>query len=169
MADSYEQQLTIFSISDVLSTSLSKNVPPHGVELLEALEKMSKIAALDGDPSPTALQLIERIESADPNAPDVDEDNTNLGWGHMQFTAGNLTCRSVLRTWEDIGNVKMAYRLLAATVKTCLVARHLCFTNNINASESPSSYLSDSYLREVVEILWNLREPEQVNYSIFLD
>lgn len=145
----------VFLILDAFSTTFNKNMPPHATELLEALQKISDTAALNGNPSPTALQFIERIEAADPNAPDIDEDDTNIGWGHNQFTSGSLTCRSVLRTWVDIGNVKSAYRLLAASLKTCLVARHLCFTNKIPVS---GSYLSDSYLREVVEILWELRE-----------
>lgn len=129
----------------------------HAIELLDALEKISGSAALNnGTPSSTVIQFIERIESADPTAPDIDEDDTNIGWGHSQFTSGGLTCRSVLQTWSDIGNVQTAYHLLAASLKTGLVARHLCFANKVSVSDS-SSYLSDAYLREVVEILWNFR------------
>ncbi|KAF8971845.1 hypothetical protein BDZ97DRAFT_1149417 [Flammula alnicola] len=148
---------TYDGLKDIFSTMFNKNTLPRAIELLEALEKISGSAALNsGSPSSTVLQFIERIESADPNTPDIDEHDTNIGWGHSQFTSGGLTCRSVLQTWSDIGNVKTAHRLLAASLKTCLVARHLCFTNKILMSDL-SSYLSDTYLCEVVEILWNFR------------
>ncbi|KAF8164675.1 hypothetical protein BJ912DRAFT_837916, partial [Pholiota molesta] len=85
------------------------NMPPHAIELLDALEKISGSAVLDsGTPSPTVIQFIEHIESADPTAPDIDEDDTNIGWGHYQFTSGGLNCRSALKAWSDIGNVKTA-------------------------------------------------------------
>ena len=106
------------------------------------------------DPPSTTVQFIERIEHAHPNAPGIEEDDTNIGWGHWQFTAGGMTCQSVLKTWSDIGGVTMAYRLLAASLKTCLVARHLCFMNKI--SPQSSSYLSDVYLEKVVSILWTM-------------
>lgn len=66
-----------------------------------------------------------------------------------------MTCRTVLKTWSDVGDTRTAYRLIAASLKTCLVSRHLCFTNKVSVP-SPSSYLSDAYLREVVGILWEL-------------
>lgn len=105
------------------------------------------------DPPTTTLRFIERIESANPHTPGIDEDDTNISWGHWQFTAGGITLRSVLKTWSDVGDVPTAYRLLAASLKTCLVARHLCFTNKISVQ---SSYLSDAYLEEVVDVLWNM-------------
>ncbi len=101
------------------------------------------------------IQFIERIESADLTAPDIDEDDTNISWGHSQFTAGSMTCTTVLKTWSEVGDTQTAYRLIAASLKTCLVACHLCFTNKV-AVPSSSSYLSDSYLQEVVRILWEL-------------
>ena len=105
------------------------------------------------DPPPTTLCFIERIETADPYAPDINEDDNNITWGHWQFTAGSMTLRSVIKTWSDVGDISTAYRLLAASLKTCLVARHLCFMNRISA---PSSYLSDIYLQEVVDVLWEI-------------
>ncbi len=107
---------------------------------------------IPGDPPSTTVQFIERIEHAHPDAPGIEEDDTNIGWGHWQFTAGGMTCQSVFKTWSDIGGVTMAYRLLAASLKTCVVARHLCFMNKI--SMQSSSYLSDVYLEKVVGILW---------------
>lgn len=107
----------------------------------------------ESDPPSPTIQFIRRIENANPNDPGIEEDDTNASWGHSQFTAGGITCRSVLKTWSDIANVTTAYRLLAASLKTCLVARHLCFTNNI---PEQSLYLSDIYLEQVVDILWNI-------------
>lgn len=126
----------------------------HAEDLLASFEMMKTSPShSESDPPSTTVQFIERIEQANPNAPGIEEDDTNVGWGHWQFTAGSMTCRTILKTWLDIGNVATAYRLLAASLKTCLVARHLCFTNNISVQ---SSYLSDAYLQQVVDILWNM-------------
>jgi hypothetical protein len=45
-----------------------------------------------------------------------------------------------------------ACNLIAAALKTCKVARHLCFEHNITTT----SYLSDIYLENVVSKLWDL-------------
>lgn len=120
---------------------------------MELLEKVSKSSTFNGQPCGATRALLTRIESADPVAPDIDEDDTNLGWGHIQFTAGGMTLSTVIRSWENVGNVATAYRLLAAAVKTCRVARHLCFLNNVVAT---GGFLSDSYLRNLVEIIWDM-------------
>lgn len=141
---------------DVLLRTFANTPVKHAEDLLNIFEKMKTSQShsnLKSDPPSTTVQFIERIENANPNAPGIEEDDTNIGWGHWQFTAGGMTCQSILKTWSDIGNVTTAYRLLAASLKTCLVARHLCFTNNISAR---SLYLSDVYLEQVVEILWNM-------------
>lgn len=120
---------------------------------MELLEKVSKSPAFNGQPCSSTLALLTRIELADPTAPGIDEDDTNLGWGHSQFTAGGITLSTVIRSWDNIGNVATAYRLLAAAVKTCRVARHLCFTNNIVAT---GGFLSDSYLQNLVEMICDM-------------
>jgi hypothetical protein len=135
-----------------VSTQEFSNIP-HLPACLELLQKVSKSAAFDGQPCSSTLALLTRIESADPTAPDIDEDDTNLGWGHVQFTVGGITLSTVIRSWENIGNVPTAFCLLAAAVKTCRVARHLCFTNNIIVT---TGFLSDSYLRNLVEIIWDM-------------
>jgi hypothetical protein len=98
------------------------------------------------------MAFLNRIERADPHAPDISEEDNNESWGHHQFTATSLTCTTVLTSWDCIDNIDVVCRLIAAAIKTCRVARHLCFSWNINAS----TYLSDIYLSNVVKLLWSL-------------
>jgi hypothetical protein len=102
------------------------------------------------EPSGNVVAFLDRIEQADPNSPDISEDDNNACWGHQQFTASTLTCTTVLISWQKIGNTDMACRLIAAAIKTCKVARHLCSSRNIDVN----SYLSDIYLSNIVELLW---------------
>lgn len=98
------------------------------------------------------LTFLDRIENADPNSPDISDDDKNTSWGHYQFTASTLTCSSVLSSWNSVGNASVACRLIAAAIKTCRVARLLCQSNRITTS----SYLSDIYLANIIELLWGL-------------
>ena len=102
-------------------------------------------------PTPTD-EFIARIENADPTAPDISEDDHGSSWGHLQFTGGSMTVTSVLTTWGCVGNTETACRLIAAAIKTCKVARHICFEQNVTTS----SYLSDAYLQNSIEVLWKL-------------
>ena len=103
-------------------------------------------------PSANLKLCLTRIEKADPNDTTIDEDNKGVGWGHHQFTAGSMTCTSVMTSWEDIGNAGTACKLIAAAICTCKVARYVCEKMNIKAT----SYISDMYLGQVIETLWNL-------------
>jgi hypothetical protein len=103
-----------------------------------------------GQPSSAVTSFISRIENADPNSPDMSEDDTNESWGHYQFTSGDMKCTTVLTSWGDIGNVDAARRLIAAAIKTCKVARYICFQRGVDTA----SYLSDMYLGIVIERLW---------------
>jgi hypothetical protein len=103
----------------------------------------------DGPPSDPVVAFLARIQDADPNSPELSEDNTNANWGHYQFS-GHV--RSVLTAWSSVGGNSMACKLIAAAIKTCKVARHLCYERGIH----PISYLSDAYLNEVVERLWTM-------------
>jgi len=103
-------------------------------------------------PSDDVLTFLDRIERADPNSPDISEDDTNESWGHYQYTAAGLTYTAVLTSWESIGNIDTACRLIAAAIKTCKVARHLCFAQHL----SPTSYLSEIYMNNIVELLLQL-------------
>ncbi|GBE83672.1 hypothetical protein SCP_0507270 [Sparassis crispa] len=99
----------------------------------------------------SVITFIERIENADPNSPDLSEDDLGTAWGHYQFTAGSMTSSSTLVSWDGIGS-EAARRLIAASIKTCKVARHVCFVSGIKMN----AYLSDAYLETTVEILWRL-------------
>lgn len=103
-----------------------------------------------GSPSNDVAAFITRIEEADPNSASLSEDDMGVSWGHYQFSAGALTCSSVLKSWASVGNNMTACRLIAAAVKTCKVARHVCGQQSI----LPTSYLADSYLERVIDLLW---------------
>jgi hypothetical protein len=98
------------------------------------------------------VAFLDRIENADPNSPDISDDDKNAAWGHYQFTASSLTCRSVLLSWSSVGSVDFACQLIAAAIKTSRVARQICHLNQLK----PTSFLSDIYLSNIIELLWGL-------------
>jgi hypothetical protein len=105
-----------------------------------------------GKSSDDFTTFLERIKNANLNDPNLSEDNLNASWGHYQFTAGRLTCTTVLTSWDVVGGCSNACDLIAAALKTCKVARHLCFERVVEVT----SYLSDIYLENVVSKLWDL-------------
>jgi hypothetical protein len=105
-----------------------------------------------GKPSNDFTAFLARINGADPNESDLSEDDLDASWGHYQFTAGRLTCTTVLTSWDVVGGCSNACDLIAAALKTCRVARHLCFEHSVTTI----SYLSDIYLENVVSKLWEL-------------
>jgi len=105
-----------------------------------------------GKTSENVTMLLERIQFADPNSPEFDEDNKGLGWGHYQFTAGGLSPSSSLTTWQDVGSVATAFNLVAATLKTCQEARLMCAKDE---TPKTNGFLSDAYLEETLEHLEN--------------
>ena len=100
-----------------------------------------------GQSSQQVITLLERIQSADPGSPDLEEDDLGASWGHYQFTAGGLTLSSALTTWQDVGSVMTALKLVAAALKTCHEARRIC------ADTGASNFLSDVYLGKTLEHL----------------
>lgn len=120
------------------------------IDLLNAMESSPEFKS--GKSSDDFIAFLTRIENADPNEPNISEDDSGTSWGHYQFTGGHLTCSKVLTSWDVVGSCLSACKLIAAALKTCKVARHLCFEYNIEAA----SYLSDIYLGNVVSILWDL-------------
>jgi len=98
------------------------------------------------------LSFLDCIENADLNSPDFSEDDLYASWGHYQFTAGGQTISGVLTSWKSVGNTSVAQRLLAATLKTSKVVRHVCFEWAIQ----PSSFLSDIYVQLLVDKLLEL-------------
>lgn len=126
---------------------------PFSKDLLDAMEA-SNIEI--GPASKSFIVFLSRIDDADPNSSEFSEDDSNACWGHSQFCSGGLTCSSVLTSWRDVGSVKMACKLIAAAVKTCKVARHVCSCRGIDSG----SYLSDAYLQNIIEKLWDLWRAE---------
>jgi hypothetical protein len=110
-----------------------------------------------GTPSNSVIQLIDCIESADPNNPELEEDDLGQSWGHAQYKGWNMC----LRTWQDIGTPETACSLIAAFVKTSKVARYLCQQKNIDIEGK--TLLSDSYLTELTERLWELWQNSTMN------
>jgi hypothetical protein len=122
----------------------------EAIDLLNAMELSPEFKV--GKSSDDFTSFLERIKNANPNDPSLSEDNLDASWGHYQFTAGCLTCTTVLTSWDAIGGCSNACDLIAAALKTCKVARHLCFEHNVEVM----SYLSDIYLENVVSKLWDL-------------
>jgi hypothetical protein len=140
---------------DNLQEIFSSEFP--GIEFSnKLLTQLGLLSPLDSDiatPSSDALAFVTRIETADPNTPGLSEDNDNEQWGHHQFTGGEMSIDATLNHWGAVATTSFACRLLAASVKTCRVARHLCF----HRKRTPTgSYLSDIYLGRVVGKLWEL-------------
>ncbi|KAF8263928.1 hypothetical protein EI94DRAFT_1595124 [Lactarius quietus] len=69
-----------------------------------------------GKPSDSVATLLERVQSVDPSSPDIDEDNVSQSWGHYQFMAGGLSPSSSLTSWQNIGNIATAFKLVAAAI-----------------------------------------------------
>ncbi|KAG5634301.1 hypothetical protein H0H81_002497 [Sphagnurus paluster] len=127
-----------------------------GVQLLDAM--LAKSDLMPSLPPSAQLQdLLTQIETADPANPLFSEDNIDAQWGHYQFRHGldNFTYSDV--TWNNVGSIDIACRLLAACIKTCKVARFLCFEKNITAS----GYVADHYLQTIVENLWKDWKPTE--------
>ena len=94
--------------------------------------------------------LLERVQSADPGSPEIGEDNRNLGWGHEQFTAGGFTPLTSLTSWQDVGSVSTAFKLVAAAIKMCREAWLMCANTG---TLKTSRFVSDIYLAQILEYL----------------
>ncbi|KAI0039338.1 hypothetical protein FA95DRAFT_1504306 [Auriscalpium vulgare] len=138
---------TVNSLLDIMTTEFPS---ADAINLLQSMKLDMSFGT--GQASADALAFLARIENADPNDPELSEDDTDSCWGHQQFTAGALSLRKVLVSWGSIGSVAMACNLIAAAIKTCRAARHICFVRK----QTPTSFLSDAFLQETVELLWAL-------------
>jgi hypothetical protein len=121
-----------------------------------------------GEPSHNLLALLERVQSADPNSLDIDEDNMGESWGHYQFTGGNLNLASSLTTWQDVGSIAIAFKLVAAALKTCQEARLICANAGVTLTKG---FLSDVYLEKTLNALktcWVGAGGVRDMYSFFL-
>jgi hypothetical protein len=109
-------------------------------------------------PSAELVAFLECAEHADPNSPDISEDDKGASWGHYQLSGSS----DLLAQWHNIGNIGIACRLIAIAIKTCKVARHLCFVQQTN----PSAYLCDIYLSNIINSLWrSWKEATGINVS----
>lgn len=93
--------------------------------------------------------LLASIDAADPDEGIYEEDDTNGEWGHYQFRHGLNGFSFQGINWCHVGNTATACHVLASTIKSCKVARHLCHRNNIKTQ----SFLADIYLKTIVENL----------------
>ncbi|KAI9442454.1 hypothetical protein H4582DRAFT_2054893 [Lactarius indigo] len=110
----------------------------------------AQLSFKQGETSESVTTLLERVQSADPGSPDIDEDNMGQSWGHYQFTAGGISPSSSLTSWEDVGSVAMAFKLIAAAIKTCREVRVMC----VNAGMPKTmGFISDIYLEKILECL----------------
>jgi hypothetical protein len=100
-----------------------------------------------GNCSLKVVMLLERVQFADPGSSEFDEDNLGQSWGHYQFTAGGISPNSVLTTWQDFGSVANAFKLVAATLKTCQDARAMCTKAGMLET---SGFISDVYLDQIL-------------------
>lgn len=123
---------------------------PCAEDLLQSIKQTPHFQT--GNPSANVLALLDQLETADPNSPEIQEDDANANWGHHQFAGSSLTISTALESWASIGTTAVACRLIAASIKTCKVARYVCLKRQIKAS----SYLSDAYLENLLERLWSL-------------
>ncbi|KAH8995850.1 hypothetical protein EDB86DRAFT_3077415 [Lactarius hatsudake] len=105
-----------------------------------------------GKSSHNVSTLLERLQFADPGSPDIDEDNTCLSWGHDLFTAGGISPSSSLTTWEDVGSVATAFKLVAAALKTCREVQLMC-TNA--GTPQTGGFINNIYLEKILECLEN--------------
>ena len=126
------------------SVSLSFSACAHTLTVLAAILK-SKFPSLtnapallhsmhaqllfkQGETSKNVSTLLARLQSADPGSPDIDEDNACQGWGHDLLMAGGLSPSNSLTSWQEVGSVATALKLMAASLKICQEAWMICWS-----------------------------------------
>lgn len=138
--------------------TLARDFPlvANAADLLTSMQKNTTFQL--GAPSAEVVAFLERAEQADPNSPDISEDDKGASWGHYQLSGMS----HLLAQWHNIGNTGIACRLITIAIKTCKVARHLCFVQRT----TPSAYLSDIYLSNIIDSLWSSwKEATGINVS----
>lgn len=119
-----------------------------GLNLIRSMNAMPTFK--QGKPSEKVTTLLDRIQFADPSSPDYNEDDLGSSWGHSQFTAGDLNLSSSLTSWQDVGSVAIAFKLVAAALKTCREARLMCANAG---TPKTTGFISDVYLEKTLEFL----------------
>jgi hypothetical protein len=128
-----------------------------GLFLLDAM--IANPSFGNDEPSQGVVSLIDRIETADPNSPEFDEDDLGTSWGHAQFKEWRVP----LVSWSSIGN-DAACCLIASFIRTCRVSRHL--VTSTGQSTKGKSFLSDGYLDNLTDLLWELRQKAEVSLCL---
>ncbi|KAF8264716.1 hypothetical protein EI94DRAFT_1703023 [Lactarius quietus] len=122
----------------------------HQRSLVLSLSSQLQKTSSQSMPSEQVTVLLEQVQFSDPALPDIDEDNVGQSWGHYQFTAGGISPSSLLTSWEDVGNVATAFKLVAAGLKTCQEAQTMC----MNAGRPKTAgFISDIYLEQILDHL----------------
>jgi hypothetical protein len=103
-----------------------------------------------GEPSDQVTTLLKHVQLADPGSLNINEDNMCRGWGHDQFTEGGISPSTSLTSWQDVGNVATAFKLVAAALKTC---REACLMCAHTGTPETGSFISDIYLEQTLERL----------------
>ncbi|KAF8260178.1 hypothetical protein EI94DRAFT_1706502 [Lactarius quietus] len=94
-----------------------------------------------GNASQNVTTLLKCVQSADLASPDFDEDDKV----HSRW----LTLSSSLTTWQEVGSVAKAFKLVVAALKTCQEAQQMC-----KSDEMPTSgFISNIYLKNTLECL----------------
>lgn len=101
----------------------------------------------DKPPSTTVVHFIDTLEAADPNSPDLSEDETDAQWGHKQLSG---IWKGVLTSWDAIGCCDVATRLLAALLRTCRVARYVCSERRIQDFKWARTWLTCTLIRSLI-------------------
>ncbi|KAJ3476910.1 hypothetical protein NLI96_g10825 [Meripilus lineatus] len=135
--------LGLFELPDFLSVSSLAS------DVLSSMKMSPSFST--GEPSPSALELLNNIQSADPHPDLYSEDDHGASWGHAQYTSGSLTLTTVLLSWASLGSVDTALRFIAAGAQTVKMAKHICFVDNL----PDSSPLALRYLQNTLELIWS--------------
>ena len=117
-----------------------------------------------GEPSPNMTAFLKRIESADPNDDSIDDDEKGVSWGHYQFTAGNMQYSTVITSWKAVGNTKIACWLIAAAVRTSMVAKYICKKQRLPTT----ALLSNIYVDNETVIFPFTKTPPTPNFKLLL-
>ncbi|KAM6490804.1 hypothetical protein JOM56_013767 [Amanita muscaria] len=133
---------------------LNKRYPTYtaAAELLRSMD-LNPTFSTGTAPEPESVNyFIENIESANPHSLAYKEDDLGACWGHHQFQGWR---QKLGNDWVGSENAR---RLIAGVLKTCIVARNLCHTIEMDAKRKGQkfSYLSDTYLEQITEHLWEL-------------
>ncbi|KAH9024041.1 hypothetical protein EDB83DRAFT_2320137 [Lactarius deliciosus] len=136
--------------ADNLITVLTSNFPSvtNAASLIRSMNAQASFK--QGKPSINVTALLERVQFADLGSLDIDEDNTCQSWGHDLFTAGGISLSSSLTTWEDVGSIATAFKLVAAALKMCQEARLMCVNTG---TPKIDGFISDIYLKKILECL----------------